>query len=112
MNLNIKTLDQIGVALDNIEEARADASLNSKDKTALEAAAVSLRSLERSIIRSTELELVAALKADSTELQKLVVQIKASAAHLAKVSATIEKASKAVEALISIMITAAKAGLL
>lgn len=112
MTLTINTpLDQIRDALESIEDARADAFLSQVDRNNLEAAAVNLRNLERRILETKQNELIDALTVDSLELKHLVVEINASADHLANVSAIIEKASKGVEALISILITAAHAGL-
>jgi uncharacterized protein YlxW (UPF0749 family) len=112
MNLTIKTLDQIHIALDAIEEARAEIFLNVAEKAKLEAAAIQLRNLERSIIRTQETELVQALTNDSKELNRLVAEIKESAEKLGKLSEVVEKASKGVEALIQILVTATAAGIL
>ena len=112
MNLTIKTLEQIHVALDEIEEARAEIFLTVAEKAKMEAAAVQLRNLERSIVKSQEIELVNALTDDSKALKQLVAEIKESADKLGKLSEVVEKASKGVEALIQILVTAAAAGIL
>ncbi|MEO6916345.1 MAG: hypothetical protein ABI151_12415 [Chitinophagaceae bacterium] len=113
MNLTIKTpLDQIRDALESIEDARGDAFISRTDRNNLEAAAVNLRNLERYIIETKQNELINALAADSLELKHLVGEMNASVEHLANVSAIVEKASNAVEAFITILITAARVGLL
>lgn len=113
MTLTIKTpLDQLSEAMMRIEEARGEPFLSHAERNSLEAAAVNLRNLEQCIIETKEKELMSALAADSLELKQLVVEINASSKHLAKVSEAVEKASKAVEALINILLIAARAGLL
>lgn len=112
MDLKIKTLDQVRIALDAIEEARAEIFLNTTEKSQLESAALQLRNLERTLIRTQETELMTALNDDSKALKQLVVQIKESAEKLGKVALVVEKASKAVEAIIKILVTASAAGIL
>ena len=110
--IKIKTLTQVHDALEIVENARADQSLNSNEKFELEKAAVKLRNLERSIIKLVQLELVASLTADSTALKTLSNEIKKSSDKLSGVAVRIEKVAKVIEAFISIVTTAAAAELL
>ncbi|MEP7279352.1 MAG: hypothetical protein ABI813_11960 [Bacteroidota bacterium] len=108
----IKTLDQVSDAMDAVEDARALKGLSAKDREALEKTAVTLRNLERSIIKSLQDELVKTLRADTSALKDLTEQIANSAKKLDKLAGVLEKTTKAVEGLINVIVTAVGAGLI
>ncbi|MFT3936099.1 MAG: hypothetical protein QM726_20880 [Chitinophagaceae bacterium] len=108
----IKTLDQVSDAIDAVEDARAVKNLSAKDKAALEKTAVTLRNIERAIIKSVQGEMVDTLKSNTKALEDLTDQINKSAKKLDKLTDTLEKTCKAVEGLINVIVTAVGAGLL
>lgn len=107
-----QTLDQVREAQEAIEDARADEACTPQARHALEAAALKLRNIERSIIEATEQDLVAALTADAAGLSELADEVSKCADKLAHTAATINKAAKAVESLISAVTNIAGAGLI
>ena len=111
-SLKIKTLTQVDDALEIVENARADHSLSNAEKLKLEKAALKLRNLERTIIRSMQNELVDSLKADSEALDALADQIAASSEKLAGIADTVKKAAGVVESFIKIVTAVAATGLL
>jgi len=108
----LKTLDQVSDAMDAVENARAIKGLSQKDKDALEKTAVTLRNIERFIIKSIQDDLVESLKSDTTALKDLTAQIENSGKKLDKLAAILEKTTTAIDGLISVIVTAAGAGLL
>lgn len=111
-SLKMKTLEQVDAALEIVEDARADQSLNDSEKHQLEIAAVELRNLERTIIKSVQKELVASLTADSGALKDLARQIKETSEKLAGVADTIHQAAAVVELFIKVITTIAATGFL
>lgn len=112
MNLTIKTFEQVHIALEAVENERTNIFLKDDELLALETAAIQLRNIERALIKTQETELVQALQSDSAALKELVAEIKSSADKLQNISEVLEKASKGVEALVKILITASAAGIL
>ena len=108
----IKTLDQVSDAIDAVEDARAVKNLSARDKQALEKTAVSLRNIERSIIKSIQDELVETMRTDTKTLSDLTEQISKSSKKLDGLAAILEKTCTAVEGLINVIVTAVGAGLL
>ena len=108
----IKTLEQIHVAIEIVENARTIPGLSSEQKYELESASVILWNLEQAIIRKIGDDLITSLTTDSKALNDLAAKIKQSATSLAGVANAVEKAAKIVEALISIIVSATGAGLI
>jgi superfamily I DNA/RNA helicase len=110
--LKTQTLNEVSHALRAIEDARDDISLPEQQKFYLETVAVQLRNIERSIIRTKELELIATLTKDSRLLKEMAKDLKTTAERLKKVSEGVEKVSKLVELLIKAVAGGISAGLL
>jgi hypothetical protein len=108
----IKTLEQIHIAIESVENARAVPGLTSQQKYDLESASVKLWALEQSIIRKKGDDLVKSLTADSKALKELAQKIKHSAESLETIAGVLEKAAKVVEVLIQIIVTAVASGLI
>ena len=107
----IQTLEQLLPLIDTVTKARAKKNLTDEQQEILENAAITLRNVERTIIKKQNEQLIDALKADSEELNKLADQIKASAAELEKVSEAVGKAAQLVNLLINVASTIVTAGL-
>jgi hypothetical protein len=108
----IKTLEQIHIAIEIVEKARADTGLSPDQKYNLESASVKLWALEQSIIRKKGDDLITSLTTDSNALKDLAEKIKQSAESMKDIAQVLEKAAKVVEALISIIAAAVAAGLI
>ena len=74
----LKTLEQIHIAIEIVESARANPDLNRKQKYDLEMTSVQLWSLEQSIIRKSGEELITSLTTDSIAFNELADNIKES----------------------------------
>ena len=107
-----KTLEQVSEALETVEIARAKKGLSASDKSILQTAALKLRSIERSIEKTMQDELVESLNADTADLQGLIEQINKSSKKLDKLATVLEKTAKVVDAFVKIVVTAVGAGLL
>jgi len=108
----INTLEQVQDAIEVVESARENLTLNRSEKNQLQIASVKLRKLERSLIKKIQSELVVSLAADSKALKELSLQIKKSSDKLTEVAATIEKASNFVESFIKVVTVAVGLGLI
>jgi hypothetical protein len=108
----IKTLEQIHIAIEAVENARAVPGLSSEQIYDLEIATVKLWAMEQSVIRKTGDELITSLTEDSKALKELAAKIKQSAGSLAEVAGVIENAAKVVELLIAIIAAIEGAGLI
>jgi hypothetical protein len=108
----IKTLEQIHIAIEIVEKARAVPGQLPEQVYNLENASVKLWALEQSIIRKSGDDLITSLTADSNALKDLAVKIKQSAESLEGIADVIEKAAKVVEVLINLIAAAAGAGLI
>lgn len=111
-DLKIKTLEQVHNAMDAVEEQRADFSLKASEKQTLEDISVSLRNIERSIIREKEQGMVAILQKDADGLKDLTEKIKQSSKKFEALAGTLGKACQVVEGLIKIITTAIGVGLI
>jgi len=110
--VKLQTLDQVSDAMDAVEAARAVKGLSDDDKDNLEQTAVSLRNMERSIIKLMQDELVEKLKSDSKDLADLTEKISKSSKKLDKLANILEKTSEAVGLLISAIAGGVSAGIL
>jgi hypothetical protein len=108
----IKTLEQIHLAIELVEKARAVPELSTQQKYDLENASVKLWSLEQSIIRKKGDDLITSLTVDSTALKDLAEKIKPSSKALEVIAEVLDKAAKVVEMLIKIIVTAVASGLI
>ncbi|WP_373057580.1 hypothetical protein [Zunongwangia sp. H14] len=108
----IKTLEKLLDSIEIVENARSIEGLSPEDRVQLEKASVSLRNVERSIIRIKTNELVEKLTHDAQALDKLADEINRSAEKLAGVAKAIEKASNIVKAFVKIAAKAIGAGLI
>ena len=111
-SLKIKTLEQIHIAIDLVEKARAVPGLSPEQTYNLESASVKLWALEQSIIRKSGDDLITSLTADSNELKDLAEKIKKSAESMEGIAGVLESASKVVEVLINIIVAAVAGGLI
>jgi hypothetical protein len=107
----IKALEQIHIAIESVENARAAPGLSSQQIYDLESASVKLWALEQSIIRKKGDDLITSLTTDSKALKELAQKIKHSAESLEAIAGVLEKAAKVVEVLIQIIVTAVASGL-
>jgi predicted P-loop ATPase/GTPase len=107
-----KTLEQVSEALEAVEIARAKKGLSASDKVSLQTASLKLRSIERSIEKTMQDELVDSLNADTADLKALIEQINKSSKKLDKLAEVLEKTAKVVDAFVKIVVTAVGAGLL
>jgi hypothetical protein len=108
----IKTLEQIHLAIVEVEQAREIEGLTHQQRIDLESTSVKLWILEQTIIRKTGDELINKLTVDSYALSELAARIKESALSLEGVADVVETAAKVVRALILIITTAGGAGLI
>jgi hypothetical protein len=111
-DLKFKTLEQVRIALDAVEDQRADLTLTQDEKSMLEQASVSLRNIERSIIREKEQDMVGLLQTDAKSLEDLADKIKKSSEKFEVLATTLGKACQVVEGLIKIITTAIGVGLI
>lgn len=107
-----KTLAQVSDALEAVEVARAKKGLTATDKIILQTASLKLRSIERSIEKTMQDELVDSLSADTASLQDLIAQINKSSKKLGKLAGILETTAKVVDAFVKIVVTAVGVGLL
>ncbi|MDT0677537.1 hypothetical protein [Autumnicola musiva] len=107
----IKTLEKLLDTIEIVENARSIDGLTAEERVQLEKASVSLRNVERSIIRIKTNELVDTLTEDAKALDYLADEINLSAQKLAGVAKAIEKASNVVKAFVKIAAKAISAGL-
>lgn len=107
----VQTLEQVAIAIDEVEEARAEAGITAAERRSLEAAVVQLKSTELAIIRAKTNTMLAGLAADAQGLNELVSRMDKSSAKLAKVASIIEKVAKAIATLASLGAKASSAGL-
>jgi hypothetical protein len=108
----IKTLEQIHLAIVEVEQARESDTLTHQQRVDLENTSVKLWSLEQTIIRKTGEEMISKLTIDSDALSELAARIKESAHSLEGIADVVETAAKVVRALILIITTAGGAGLI
>ncbi len=108
----IKTLEQVDIAIEIVEDVRAVDGLTPSEKLALETISEKLRNVERTLIRMVSNELVDSLTSDANALNDLANQIKRSAGKLGEIANTIQKTASIVEAFITIVTTAVSAGFL
>ncbi|MDT0644312.1 hypothetical protein RM553_15850 [Zunongwangia sp. F363] len=108
----IKTLEKLLDTIEIVENARSIDGLTPEERVQLEEASVSLRNVERSIIRVKTNKLVETLTADAVALDKLADEINHSAEKLAGVAKAIEKASNIVKAFVKLAAKAISAGLI
>lgn len=108
----IKTLEQIHIAIEMVEKARAVPGLSYEQNYDLESASVKLWALEQSLIRKTGEDLISSLTADSKALKDLAGKIKQSAESLEGLAGVLENAARVVQVLINIIGAAVSAGLI
>ena len=108
----LKTLAQVGEAIEVVEDARAVDGLAPSERSALETTSVKLRNVERTIIKMVSNELIGSLTSDAKALNDLANQIKQSEGNLESVAQTIKKTAGVVEAFISFVKTAVSTGFL
>lgn len=112
MDVKSKTLESIHQAQDEIADQLEAGGLSSSERKALEKTSSALRNAERNIVKTTQQEVIEALKNDITPLQELIKEIKEASDHLGSIAEKTEKAAKAVEGLIKVFETAIAAGLI
>ena len=106
----LKTLEQIHIALETIEQTRgADISVNHQFQ--LEKIVFKLWNMEQALIRKLGTELTDALSKDTASLNYLIKKLKLDTNSLKQVIESIEKAIKTTKALIKILEIALKVGL-
>ncbi len=108
----LKTLEQVSDAMDEVETARAVPGLSADDMRSLEKMSLALRDAERTIIKSSQEELVDGLKADAAGLKELAEKINTTAADLDRLKTVLNKTNQAIDGLVTVISTATKAGLL
>jgi hypothetical protein len=108
--LKLKTLEQVSEALEAVEKARGKKGLSASDKMALQQSSLILRDIERSMEKTLQDGLVAALDSDCTKLTKLIDDINAASKKLDKLSVILKKTADVVGALVKIVATAVGAG--
>jgi hypothetical protein len=108
----IKTLEQIHLTIEMVEEARAVPGITPEQKYNLENASVKLWALEQSIIRKSGDDLITSLTTDSNALKDLAEKIKQSSESMEGIADVLEKAAKVVEVLINLIAAAVAAGLI
>lgn len=107
-----KTLDQVNVAIEEVEKARADNTLTAKQKYQLEDTYVQLRSVEKSIIELQQQALVETLTQDAQALQALATAIAQSSLKLRKIATVLNTVTKALQSLIDVVVSGISAGLI
>lgn len=107
----IKTLGHIIEAMEIVEGMRGGGNLSPEEILELEKTSITLRSLEKLIIRAKTDELIRKLTVDSKGLKELTKKIKESSEKLARIAEAIEKVTNVVEIFIKIITQSARIGL-
>ncbi|MEP6748349.1 MAG: hypothetical protein ABJB86_11530 [Bacteroidota bacterium] len=108
----LKTLEQVSDAMDAVEDARGMKGLSEDDEQTLEDTSVTLRNLQRTIIKSLTENLVANLQSDSAALEDLTDEINQSAKNLDTLTNVLQKTSQAIAGLVNVVTLAVKVGLI
>ena len=99
----LKTLEQIRIAIESIEEARFSGNTSLKLHLQLEKMAVKLWNMEQALIKKKGIELTETLDKETKSLIRLIKQLKLDADSLKKMINKIENAVKLSSALTKIL---------
>ena len=107
-NTKQQLLKEIQLAIELIEETRANSRLTKYDKKNIEIGLLKLSNIEQAVIRSIGDDLVSKLTDDVKELERLVVEIDKASDLLVCVAKQIGKVANLVNALNKALLAAVK----